>query len=239
MVMADDVTYYDGGQWPTWADGKGASLELRDPRSNNDTPGAWAASDESSKTHWQQFSYTVNASDTRYTHDAVTVFDFMLLNEGEVLVDDLELVINGTNRLTNGGFESGTSPWRILGNHARSFVSAEDHHSGAQCLHLIATGHGDPGANRINQSITSVSGGTVTLRGWARWLRGNRFLLLRTAREKAPIMPPRPRVLSSWIHRSIWARRAGRTRPSSSVAARIFWKCSTLPSCPPRISPSS
>ena len=192
LVMADEVTYYDGGQWPIWADGKGASLELRDPRGNNDTPGAWAASDESSKTHWEQFSYTVDAADTRYTHDAVTVFDFMLLNEGEVLVDDLELVIGGTNRLTNGGFESGTSSWRLLGNHTRSFVSTEDHHSGTQCLHLIATGHGDPGANRINQSITSVSGGTVTLRGWARWLRGNRFLLLRTAREKAPIMPPRP-----------------------------------------------
>ncbi len=109
-----------------------------------------------------------------------------------MLLDDLELVIGGTNRLTNGGFESGTSSWRILGNHTRSFVSMEDHHSGAQCLHLIATGHGDPGANRINQSITSVSGGTVTLRGWARWLCGNRFLLLRTAREQAPIMPPRP-----------------------------------------------
>ncbi len=38
MVTEDEVTYYDGGQWPTWADGKGASLELRDPHSNNDTP---------------------------------------------------------------------------------------------------------------------------------------------------------------------------------------------------------
>ena len=46
----------------------------------------------------------------------------MLLNAGEVLVDDLELIVGGVNRLTNGGFESGESSWRILGNHTRSFV---------------------------------------------------------------------------------------------------------------------
>ena len=192
MVMADEVTYYDGGRWPTWADGMGASLELRDPRSNNDAPDAWADSDESGKTHWQQFTCTIDAGDSRYTHDSVSVFDFMLLNAGEVLVDDLELVVGGVSRLTNGGFESGESSWRILGNHTRSFVSTEDRHSGAQALHLIATGHGDPGANRINQSISSTTGGTVTFRGWARWLRGSRFLLLRTSRANAPIMPPRP-----------------------------------------------
>jgi len=38
MVTADEVTYYDGGRWPTWADGQGASLELRDPHSNNTRP---------------------------------------------------------------------------------------------------------------------------------------------------------------------------------------------------------
>jgi hypothetical protein len=192
MVMADEVTYYDGGQWPTWADGMGASLELRDPRSNNDTPGAWADSDESSKTHWKQFSYTIDAGNSQYTHDAVTVFDLMLLGDGEVLLDDLELVIGGANLLTNNGFESGKTSWRILGNHTRSFVTTEDHHSGSQSLHVIATGHGDPGANRINQSITSINAGTVTFRGWARWLRGNRYLLLRTSRENSPVMPPRP-----------------------------------------------
>jgi hypothetical protein len=191
-VMADEVTYYDGGRWPQWADGGGASLELRDPRSNNDASDAWADSDESGKTHWQQFTYTISASDNQYTHDAASVFDFMLLNAGEVLLDDLELAVDGVNRLTNAGFESGESSWRILGNHTRSFASTEDRHSGTQSLHLIATGHGDPGANRINQSIAGTNGGTVTFRGWARWLRGSRFLLLRTTRERSPVMPPRP-----------------------------------------------
>lgn len=191
-ITMDDVTYYDGGQWPRWADGMGASLELRNPRSDNDTPGAWADSDESKKTRWQPFSFTVDAADSRYTHDAITVFDFMLLNAGETLVDDLELIANGSDRLTNSGFEDGESPWRILGNHTRSFVTTEDRHSGSRALHVIATGHGDPGANRINQLIRSATGGSVTFRGWARWLRGSRYLLLRTTRERAPVMPPRP-----------------------------------------------
>ncbi|UCD51751.1 MAG: lamin tail domain-containing protein, partial [Phycisphaerales bacterium] len=192
MVTVDEVTYYDGGRWPIWADGQGASLELRDPRSNNNAPDAWAASDESGKTTWKQFSFTIDGGDSQYTHDQVTVFGLMLLNRGEVLLDDLELIIDGSSRLTNNGFESGESSWRILGNHVRSFVTTADHHSGSQALHLIATGHGDPGANRINQSITGVTAGTVTFRGWARWLKGSRFLLLRTTRERAPVQPPRP-----------------------------------------------
>jgi len=192
MVTVDEVTYYDGGRWPTWADGQGASLELRDPRSNNNTPDAWADSDESSKTTWQQFSFTINSTDSQYTHDTVTVFDIILLNRGEVLLDDLELNIGGTSRLTNNGFESGESGWRILGNHVRSFVTTADRHSGTQSLHLISTGHGDPGANRINRSITSVNGGTVQFKGWARWLRGSRYLLLRVTQPNTPRQPPRP-----------------------------------------------
>ncbi len=192
MVTADEVTYYDGGRWPVWADGQGASLELRDPRSDNRNPDAWAASDESDKTVWQQFSFTISGNDPQYTHDRATIFDMMLLNRGEILLDDLELLIGGTNRLTNHGFENGTSPWRILGNHIRSFVTSSDRRSGSRSLHLIATGHGDPGANRINQSISSDSSGAVTFRGWARWIRGSRYLLLRTTRERAPVQPPRP-----------------------------------------------
>ncbi len=192
MVTADEVTYYDGGHWPSWADGQGASMELRDPDSDNDVPGAWADSDESGKAAWEQFSFTINGNDYKYTHDSVRIFDIILLNRGELFLDDLELIIGGTNRLSNNGFESGESGWRILGNHVRSFVTTEDRHSGSRSLHLISTGHGDPGANRINRSISSVNASTVTFRGWARWLRGSQFLLLRTSREQSPTQPPWP-----------------------------------------------
>jgi hypothetical protein len=192
MITADEVTYYDGGRWPSWADGQGASMELRDPRSNNDAPDAWTDSDESDKTTWEHFSFTINSSDSKYRHDQVNVFDLLLLNRGEVLIDDLELRIGSTSRLSNNGFESGESNWRFLGNHVRSFVTTQNRRSGARSLHLVSTGHGDPGANRINQSISSITASTVTFRGWARWLRGSRFLLLRTSRERSPVQPPRP-----------------------------------------------
>jgi len=192
MITADEVTYYDGGRWPSWADGQGASLELRDPDSDNDAPDAWADSDESGKTVWEQFLFTINSNDSKYRHDQVNIFDLLLLNRGEVLIDDLYLSIGSTSRLSNNGFESGESNWRFLGNHVRSFVTTSDRHYGTHSLHLVATGHGDPGANRINQSLSSVTASTVTFRGWARWLRGSRFLLLRTSREQSPVQPPRP-----------------------------------------------
>lgn len=191
-VVADEVTYYDGGRWPKWADGKGASMELRDPFSNNNSPGAWADSDEWDKSSWEQFSFTINSNDNTYTHDTVDVFGLMLLNQGEVLIDDLEVIINGSNRVNNGGFEGGLNSWRTLGNHVQTFSTTEDSRSGSRSLHLVATGHGDPGANRVNQSIAGVTAGTVTFRGWARWLRGTRYMLLRTSRERSPVQPPRP-----------------------------------------------
>jgi len=192
LITADEVTYYDGGRWPQWADGQGTSLELKNPDSENSTSDAWAASDESRKSSWVPFSFTIDASDKDYRHDRVSVFDMMLLNRGEVLLDDIQLTISGQPRLANSGFENGTSSWRILGNHVQSFVTTDHAYSGSHCLHLIATGHGDPGANRINQSISSVTGGTVTFSGQAKWLRGSRFFLVRTTRERNPVQPPRP-----------------------------------------------
>jgi len=192
MVTADEVTYYDGGRWPSWADGQGASLELRDPRSDNDTPDAWADSDESAKSTWQPFTFTIEATDSRYTHDQVTIFDVLLLNRGEVLLDDLSVTMGRGNILSNSGFESAEANWRRLGNHVRSFATTADSRSGWRSLHLISTGHGDPGANRVNQSIPGGTADRVTFSGWAKWLKGSRFLLLRLSRELSPIQPPRP-----------------------------------------------
>jgi len=129
-IIADEVTYYDGGRWPIWADGQGASLELRDSDSDNDTPDAWTDSDESGKAVWEQFSFTIKSNDSRYTHDTVRIFDVILLNRGELLLDNLELNIGGTNRLSNSDFENGESNWRFLGNHVRSFVTSEERRSG-------------------------------------------------------------------------------------------------------------
>ena len=191
-ITVDEVTYYDGGRWPIWADGRGASLELRDPDSDNDSPDAWAASDERAKAQWSSFTFTIDASNANYTHDAINMFEIIMLNRGDVLLDDLELIVNGANRLNNGGFESGQAPWNFRGNHVQSFITTEDSRTGSRSLHVRATGHGDPGANRVNCSIAEVTAGTVTFRGWAKWLRGSQHVLLRTSRQLTPVQPPRP-----------------------------------------------
>jgi len=191
-VVQDEVTYADQGPWPSWADGDGASLELIDPHSDNHTAQAWADSDELSKSPWTHFSLTIEGSDRRYTHSSVNLFDMMLLSRGEVLLDDISCRINNAEQLSNRGFESQDNNWRLLGNHVQSHVSSMDARSGSHCLHLIATGHGDTGANRINQSLGNVTAQTITLSGWAKWSRGSRFLLTRTVRTRSPVQPPWP-----------------------------------------------
>ena len=88
------------------------SEAISNPVADNSIAEAWAASDETGKSSWAPFSFTIPGSDGRYTHDSVSVFDVLLLHQGEVLLDDLRLTINGSNRLTNAGFENGTSSWR-------------------------------------------------------------------------------------------------------------------------------
>jgi hypothetical protein len=56
--VADEVAYADDGRWSNWADGGGSSLELMDPRADNSKGEAWDASDESSRSTWQNVSYT-------------------------------------------------------------------------------------------------------------------------------------------------------------------------------------
>ena len=53
----DTVRYYDGGDWPRWADGLGSSMELIDPYQDNRFGAAWDASDDSDKAETEHFSY--------------------------------------------------------------------------------------------------------------------------------------------------------------------------------------
>ncbi len=57
-AVVDRVRYRSRGRWSSYADGAGASLELIDPKADNTKPEAWAASDESAKMPWQNYSYT-------------------------------------------------------------------------------------------------------------------------------------------------------------------------------------
>jgi hypothetical protein len=175
----DEVRYRDSGSWPDLADGGGSSLELIDPRQDNALAAAWDASDESTKSRWQEVSYAAD-----YASQAESEIYLRLLDAGEMLIDEISVRRNGTQYVPNGGFETGTSPWKIEGNHIRSRRTTEDAHAGGACLKVVATGAGDTRVNRLEvETSPRLSAGTYTVSFWARWLRGGNLLHISGYRE--------------------------------------------------------
>jgi len=172
----DRVRYYDGGRWSIWADGRGSSLELIDPRQDNSVASAWEASDESSKAEWEELSYSVGD----YRRSGESELHLFLVEKGACLLDDISVVRSGTavNNISNGGFETNTAPWRIQGTHIHSSRVTYDAHSGNACLELVATGKGDTTVNRIEtDSSPRLVNGAYRVSVWARWLRGTSLLI--------------------------------------------------------------
>src|SRR4029453_12152444 len=105
----------------------------------------------------------------------------LLISEGECLVDNLQVLVGGQNRLANGSFESNMTGWLAQGTHSTSRVDSGDATAGAKALHVIATGRGDTTSNRIECDLTSAvnQGQSVQIKGSAKWLEGAHFLLVR------------------------------------------------------------
>jgi hypothetical protein len=178
-VTVDEVTYSDGGQWGNWSDGGGSSLELTDPRSNHRLASNWADSDETAKAPWTLIQNT-GVLDLGMPGWDATAFQALLFDDGECLLDNIE-VLNGANNLVaNGTFESGANGWLFEGNHERTSLETNGFDS-ARSLHLRASGGGDSYANRVRTPLTGTidSGSTATLRAQARWLKGRPEVLLR------------------------------------------------------------
>ena len=141
------MTYFDSGKWHEQADGGGSSLELIDPDSDNRKAIAWAPSDESARSSWQSFSYTAEAVDLGYRVGRYNDFIVSLLDAGEVLIDDISVIENGSIQfIENRDFE-GDSPgsvpadWRPIGthgSHGRTVVITDPDDAGNRCLHLVA-----------------------------------------------------------------------------------------------------
>ena len=151
---ADEVHYYDGGRWPSAADGGGSSLELRNPNSNNSRAEAWAASDESTRSRWNTYAYRgvaetfVSGSPTEKREFALGLLD----GAGELLLDDVSVVditAGGSNMLQNASFEGGTIGWRLEGNHRHSRSIPDPDDPSRRVLHLVATGPSEYMGNQI------------------------------------------------------------------------------------------
>ena len=179
----DEVRYWDGGRWPKLADGRGSSLELRDPDADNRNPAAWAASDESGKENWQTITYR-DAGGQSYGLSNWNEFRLGMLQAGEVLIDDVSVLRDPDGAreelIQNGSFTAGANRWRLLGNHGHSGVIAEPGNPGNQALHLIATGPHDTRHNHLETTLrnnTAISAGqTYEVSFRARWLAGSNLL---------------------------------------------------------------
>lgn len=180
--LVDEVDYCTGGDWPSMADGGGSSLELINPWMDNSLPSAWADSDESYKSDFIRFSYSdvyrqlrADGQPTDYKE-----LHLHLVGDSHVVLRNIQLRENGTgpnllinsDRMSTDGRSS--SGWLAQGNHYSSFIDSGQ-------LHLIATGHGDNRANRVEIDATGMQQGrTYQISFDAKWISGLSRLIVQT-----------------------------------------------------------
>lgn len=190
----DEVHYFEGGRWPSLADGNGSSLELRDPDADNSNPQAWAASDESGKAAWQTVTYRANGAQS-YGLTNWNEFRLGMQRAGELLIDDVSVVRDpdgaAQELIQNGSFSTGADKWRIIGNHRHSSVIPEPGNPGNNVLHLIANGATDTRHNHLETTFvnnTALSSGQIYQVSFrARWLRGSNAINSRCYYQRAAL----------------------------------------------------
>ncbi len=196
-AAVDEVRYADGGRWPPFADGD-ASLELRDPRADNDAPEAWAASDEAARGEWQEIRWRGVAAPSAVGPDGQwEELVVGLLAAGEVLLDEVRVVEDPDGealQLVRNPTFDGPAPdgWRLLGTHRHSRVEG-----GA--LRLVADGPTEHMHNHAETTLLApiVNGRTYEISMRARWLGGSnqlnaRLYFNRLARTVEVPRPGRP-----------------------------------------------
>ncbi len=178
---ANTVDYFNSHPWPSYANGGGSSLELRDPRADSSVPESWGASVESDKSEWRHYSYKATAIRPVYTPNIYNFHEFRmgLLNEGEALIDNVTVTESPNSAprqlIQNPDFATGTSKWRLLGNHSHTRMEGD-----AGVLHLVATGPKSYLDNRVettlkfNGTITPVvAGREYEIAFDAKWIGGS------------------------------------------------------------------
>ncbi|MEZ6116712.1 MAG: lamin tail domain-containing protein [Pirellulaceae bacterium] len=184
--VVDSVHYYDSGKWPQYADGGASSLELVNPNADNNNASVWAASDESDKSEWIEYSYKgISLMDATERSAAYNEFIFGLLDVGEFLLDDVSVKENPSTEarelLQNGSFEAdtlGESPatWRLIGNHSGTVI-VDPTNPENQVVHVVATGaqaHIHDHAETTFEGNRRITDGTeyeISFR--AKWVAGN------------------------------------------------------------------
>jgi hypothetical protein len=181
--IASELRYFDGSPWPDAADGGGSSLELRDPWADVSKAESWAASDESARSGWSNYTWRAVANNVL---GPTTWNEFVigLLDAGECLIDDLHVIESPTTgpveMLQNGSFETGLAAWRALGNHGASRVEVDPANPANHVLHLVAAGSTDHMHNHLETTFANnravVNGREYLVSFRAKWISGNNRL---------------------------------------------------------------
>lgn len=196
---ADEVHYFEDGRWPEYADGGGVSLELRDPWADNSIPESWAISDETSRTEWRTYSYTGTTLQSAVGPDGQWhEFVMGLLDSGEILLDDLQVIENPSTAprqlIQNGTFSDGTTDkWRIIGNHDQSEIINDPDDPTNKVLRLVADGETDHMSNHAettlkfgNSFVQIANNREYQISFRARWVAGSPQLNTRLYFNRLP-----------------------------------------------------
>ncbi len=175
-VEEDQVTYGTGGRWGEWSGGGGSSLELIDPHSNHRLAANWADSDDTQKSTWTLVQNTGVLDNGYNVESGIDHAQVGLLDDGECLVDDLQVTYNGSNYVSNGTFESGAglNNWAFQGCMVCSSLENSGYQS-ANSLHIRCSDKLWTGDNSCEVALNSnpmAAGDTVTMSYMARWLHG-------------------------------------------------------------------
>ena len=147
--IVDEVHYYDGGAWDSYADGGGSSLELSDPKADNSKAEVWAASFEGDDSEWTEHRFRgIAEQDVAGGRAQFNEFIFGLLDAGEFLIDDVQVIENpsagdgGVPLIQNGTFENDpigdeAAAWRIIGYHSGTVI-VDPTDPNNKVLHVVA-----------------------------------------------------------------------------------------------------
>ena len=192
--VIDSVAYADRYPWPDEADGWGSSIELVDARLDNAMPTAWAASDARAASEWQDVTY--RAGVYLFPGMSADTFQFLLLDAGECLIDDVQvktpsgkLVLNedfSTPPKADEGEKAARDPtqrWQGHGTHQDSRVSPSSPWAESPCFHLRASARGNSRQNYVSVRLDAPleEDATYIVSYRVRWLRGCHLLLSRTS----------------------------------------------------------
>lgn len=204
---ADVVEYYEDGQWPFAADGRGSSLELRDPDADNSRGLAWAASDESGKSSWKTYTYQGAAKRSSLGPDRTwEEFVMGMLADGVVLLDDISVIQEPNGEaieiIQNGSFEGDTvgehaDKWRLIGNHRHSQVVVDPDDPNNKVLRFVSTGatehmhnHAETTLKHGDEFVDIRNGFEYKISYKAKWVTGANLLNTRLYFNRLPRSTP-------------------------------------------------